>query len=64
MWRKALRGSPHVRKEERQRLDVISKWLTFSCAAILIMTFYSGAIAGILAFQNGMFNFWRWLAGL
>jgi 1,4-dihydroxy-2-naphthoate octaprenyltransferase len=25
------------------------------------MTFISGAIAGILAFQNGKFNFWYWL---
>jgi 1,4-dihydroxy-2-naphthoate octaprenyltransferase len=27
----------------------------------LIMTFLSGAIAGILAFQDGKFNFWYWL---
>jgi 1,4-dihydroxy-2-naphthoate polyprenyltransferase len=61
MWRKALRVILHVSKEEWQRLDVISKWLISTRAAVLIMTFISGAIAGILAFQNGMFNFWYWL---
>jgi len=61
MWRKALQIIPHVSKEEWQRLDVISKWLISTRAAVLIMTFISGAIAGILAYQNGAFNFWRWL---
>ncbi len=61
MWRKALRVIPHVSKDEWERLDVISKWLISTRAAVLIMTFISGAIAGILALQNGMFNFWYWL---
>ena len=61
MWRKALRVIPHVSKEEWERLDVISKWLISTRAAVLIMTFLSGAIAGILAIQSGKFNFWYWL---
>jgi len=61
MWRKALQVLPHVSKEEWNTLDVISKWLISTRAAVLIMTFISGAIAGILAFQNGMFNFWYWI---
>jgi 1,4-dihydroxy-2-naphthoate octaprenyltransferase len=60
MWGKALRIIPHVSKEEWQHLDVISKWLISTRAAVLIMTFISAAIAGILAFQNGMFNFSYW----
>jgi 1,4-dihydroxy-2-naphthoate octaprenyltransferase len=61
MWRKALRVIPHVSKPEWEQLDIISKWLISSRAAVLIMTFISGAIAGILAFQDGRFNFWYWL---
>jgi len=61
MWRKALRVIPHVSKEEWERLDVISRWLISTRAAVLIMTFLSTAIAGILAIQSGSFNFWYWL---
>jgi 1,4-dihydroxy-2-naphthoate octaprenyltransferase len=61
MWRKALQVIPHVSKEEWQQLDVISKWLISTRAAVLIMTFISGAIAGVLAYQSGSFNFWYWL---
>jgi 1,4-dihydroxy-2-naphthoate octaprenyltransferase len=61
MWRKALQVIPHVSKEEWNKLDVISKWLISTRAAVLIMTFLSAAIAGVLAFQQGKFNFWYWL---
>lgn len=61
MWGKALRVIPRIDKDEWDQLDVISKWLISTRAAVLIMTFISAAIAGILAFQDGMFNFWPWL---
>jgi 1,4-dihydroxy-2-naphthoate octaprenyltransferase len=61
MWRKALQVIPRISKDEWDHLDVISKWLISTRAAVLIMTFLSGAIAGILAFQDGKFNFWYWL---
>lgn len=60
MWRKALQVIPNVSKEEWDSLDIISKWLISTRAAVLIMTFISAAIAGILAIQQGMFNFWLW----
>jgi 1,4-dihydroxy-2-naphthoate octaprenyltransferase len=60
MWRKALNVIPHVTKEEWEHLDVISKWLISSRAAVFVMTFLSAAIAGILAFQHGKFNFINW----
>ncbi len=60
MWKKALQIIPHVSKEEWQKLDVISKWLIATRAAVLVMTFLSGAIAGILAAQAGKFNFGYW----
>lgn len=61
MWRKALQVIPHVSKEEWERLDVISRWLIATRAAVLIMTFISAAIAGILALQNGVFRLGPWL---
>lgn len=61
MWGKALRIIPRLNKEEWDDLDIISKWLIATRSAVLIMTFLSGAIAGILAVRNGMFNFWMWL---
>ncbi len=52
---------PRVSKEEWNQLDIISKWLISTRAAVLIMTFISAAIAGILAFKSGNFDFARWL---
>ncbi|MCS7246659.1 MAG: prenyltransferase [Anaerolineales bacterium] len=60
MWIRALQVIPHVEKAEWERLDVISKWLISARAAVLIMTFLSGAIAGLLAYQKGLFQFWPW----
>ena len=61
MWAKALRIIPRLDKDEWDRLDVISKWLIATRAAVLIMTFISAAIAGIFAFADGQFNFGLWL---
>jgi 1,4-dihydroxy-2-naphthoate octaprenyltransferase len=60
MWRKALQVIPRISLEEWEQLDVISKWLISSRAAVLIMTFISAAIAGILAIHDGSFNLGRW----
>lgn len=62
MWRKALNVIPEVSKEEWDRLDVISKWLISTRAAVLIMTFISAALAGLFAFRDGTFHFLPWLA--
>jgi 1,4-dihydroxy-2-naphthoate octaprenyltransferase len=61
MWRKALNVIPRISKEEWDGLDVISRWLISSRAAVFIMTFISAGIAGILAIQAGEFNLGRWL---
>ncbi|HEX9028543.1 MAG TPA: prenyltransferase, partial [Anaerolineales bacterium] len=61
MWRKALQIIPRISKEEWDHLDVISKWLISTRAVVLIMTFISAAIAGILAFQHGKFNLGYWV---
>ncbi len=56
MWAKALRIIPKIEKAEWDRLDVISRWLISTRAAVLIMTFVSATIAGILAAAAGKFN--------
>jgi 1,4-dihydroxy-2-naphthoate octaprenyltransferase len=61
MWRKALQVIPHVSKDEWRILDMISKWLISTRAAVLIMTFLSGAFAGIIAFRDGKFDLVKWL---
>ena len=62
MWRKALNVIPSVSKPEWDQLDVISKWLISTRAAVLIMTFISAALAGLFAWRDGAFNFIPWLA--
>jgi 1,4-dihydroxy-2-naphthoate octaprenyltransferase len=62
MWRKALNVIPEVSKSEWDGLDVISKWLISTRAAVLIMTFISAALAGLFAWRDGAFSFLPWLA--
>jgi len=61
MWRKALQVIPHVSSEEWQKLDIISRWLISTRAAVLVMTFLSGAFAGIFAFRDGKFDLLKWV---
>lgn len=62
MWKKALNVIPEVSKNEWDQLDVISKWLISTRAAVLIMTFISAALAGLFAWRDGRFSFLPWLA--
>lgn len=61
MWGKALQVIPRLTKDEWDSLDIISRWLVATRSAVLVMTFISAAIAGILAFAAGKFNFVNWL---
>ena len=61
MWAKALQIIPKIDKAEWDRLDIISRWLISTRAAVLIMTFFSATIAGILAFGAGKFNLLNYL---
>lgn len=62
MWRKALNVIPEVSKAEWDELDVISKWLISTRAAVLVMTFISAALAGLFAWRDSAFAFAPWLA--
>jgi 1,4-dihydroxy-2-naphthoate octaprenyltransferase len=61
MWAKAVNVIPRVSKEEWNALDVISRWLIATRSAVLVMTFISAAIAGLLAFRDNSFNLLLWL---
>jgi 1,4-dihydroxy-2-naphthoate octaprenyltransferase len=62
MWRKALSVIPDVNKEDWDGLDVISRWLISTRAAVLVMTFISAALAGLFALRVQAFHFLPWLA--
>jgi 1,4-dihydroxy-2-naphthoate polyprenyltransferase len=61
MWIRALRVIPRINKTEWERLDVVAKWLVATRAAVIILTFMSAAIAGLLALMAGQFNLGRWV---
>ncbi len=61
MWGKALRVIPRLSKDEWRALDLVSKWLVATRAAVLIITFISAAIAGILALRASKFDLTLWL---
>ncbi|MCE1254938.1 MAG: prenyltransferase [Anaerolineae bacterium] len=63
MWVKALRIIPRISKEEWIKLDLISRWLVATRSAVIIMTFTSAAIGGLLAFRDApdAFSWGRWL---
>ncbi|HEX7408756.1 MAG TPA: prenyltransferase [Candidatus Binatia bacterium] len=61
MWAKAVNVIPRVSKEEWDALDVISRWLIATRSAVLVMTFISAAIAGLLAARDGRFDLLLWI---
>jgi len=61
MWRKALEVIPNVSKQEWEKLDIVSKWLISTRAAVLVMTFISAVLAGLFAARDGAFQFLPWL---
>ena len=62
MWRKALSSLVKMDSvEEWQGLDVISRWLIATRSGVTIVTFYTCAIGGILAWRDGFFHLLPWL---
>ena len=56
MWGRALTVMPRITKSDWDGLDLVSRWLIASRAAVIIMTFTSAAFAGALAFKAGAFD--------
>jgi 1,4-dihydroxy-2-naphthoate octaprenyltransferase len=61
MWLRALQVIPKINRAEWDRLDIISRWLVATRAAVLILTFLSAAVAGLLAARDGLFQWIPWL---
>src|SRR5271157_2859178 len=62
MWKKALTVIPDVTKDEWDRLDIVSKWLISTRAAVLVMTFLSALLAGLFAWHDHLkVNLVSWL---
>ena len=62
MWKKALTVIPDVSKEEWDGLDLVSKWLISTRAAVLVMTLLSAVLAGLFAWHDHQkFNLISWL---
>lgn len=59
MWLKAIQIMPHVSKEEWNLLDVVSRWLIATRAAVLVITLTSAVIGGLLAAIDGQLIWWR-----
>jgi 1,4-dihydroxy-2-naphthoate octaprenyltransferase len=62
MWRTALSTLVKMeKKEEWDALDPISKWLIATRSGVTIVTLYSCAIAGLLAWRVGTFAWLPWI---
>jgi 1,4-dihydroxy-2-naphthoate octaprenyltransferase len=62
MWGRALSTLVKMDdKKEWDALDVISKWLIATRSGVTIVTIYSCAIAGLLAWRDGHFSWLPWL---
>jgi 1,4-dihydroxy-2-naphthoate polyprenyltransferase len=62
MWKRALTGLVKIDpKEEWERLDLFSKWFIATRSGVTIVTLYSCAIGGLLAWRDGFFSVLPWL---
>ncbi len=60
MWGRALYTIQRVDKAGWERLDIVSRWLVAARASVLVITFISVAIAGLLALRAGRFDPLLW----
>ncbi|OGO74509.1 MAG: ubiquinone biosynthesis protein UbiA [Chloroflexi bacterium RIFCSPLOWO2_12_FULL_71_12] len=60
MWVRALRVIPRIDKPQWDALDIVSKWLIAVRGAVLVITFISAGIAGLLAARVGSFDLLLW----
>jgi 1,4-dihydroxy-2-naphthoate octaprenyltransferase len=61
LWGRALVTIQRVDKAGWQRLDLVSRWLIASRASVLVITFISVAIAGLLALRAGHLDPLLWV---
>ena len=56
MWGRALVTVQRIEPAAWVRLDLVSRWLIIARASVLVITFISVAIAGLLAIRAGRFD--------
>lgn len=56
MWVRALKVIPRVDKAQWDQLDLVSRWLIATRAAVLVMTLVSSTIGALLALRDGAFD--------
>src|SRR5258708_22555394 len=61
LWGRALITIQRVDKAGWERLDIVSRWLIASRASVLVITFISVAIAGLLAIRAGRVDAQLWI---
>jgi 1,4-dihydroxy-2-naphthoate octaprenyltransferase len=62
MWKTALSTLVKMdKKDEWDKLDIVSKWLIATRSGVTVVTIYTCAIAGLLALRDGYFSFFHWL---
>lgn len=62
MWKTALSKLVKIdKRDEWDRLDVVSKWLIATRSAVTAVTLYSCVIGGLLAWRDGHFAWLPWL---
>jgi len=60
-WRDALTEMPRLDRAAWDRLDGVARWLVASRASVLVMTFSSAAVAGVLAWRDQSLAVGLWL---
>lgn len=58
LWWQSLTTMPYVDRQTWNKLGIVTRWLIAVRASVLIMTFSSAAIGGLLAVLAGGFNLW------
>lgn len=61
MWIKAVQTIPRLNKEEWDRLDFVARWLVATRFAVVLMSFFAAMIAGLIAWRDGYFVWWKWI---
>ncbi len=62
MWKTAIWTLVKMdKKEEWDKLDIVSKWLIATRSGVTLVTVYTCVIAGLLALRDGYFSFFPWL---
>ena len=61
MWARALTEMPKIEQERWDQLDLVSRWLIATRAAVLVMTLSACVISGLLAYRDHAWDTGRFI---